>query len=176
MMHKRKPFFIKGNFQLKFILCFMAILAVGTAIAVALIDRDLGEIVEEVVFSAHLSHQSSADIFRETILRTNLRIAGASVAIGILIIVGMYFYLEAFFHYVAKGLERMAGGDYSCRLPGGKINPGRELLDEYNGTAQAMAERTETARGLIGRLKTAVDSTSAPNLQDLKSLHKKLHF
>lgn len=173
-MQKRKPFFVKDNFQLKFIFCYVAILTGGILAATCLIYHSLEGIVEEAAFSSHLSLTSSGELFWRTIVQVNLLISGASVLAGLMVITVAHCYLEVFFRSLAQGLERLAKGDFSFRL---KIKGrwlGRQLLSDVNSAAARLEENSEEIKGLLGHSLALLRSDRPNALSEIKAIYHKL--
>jgi len=172
-MIKRKRFIIKGNIHLKFIICFLTVIAGGVLIAVYLIYRSSNEIVEKATFSCHLSVNSTGELFYRTILETNLLIAGISVIMGLVAIGFFHLYLESFFLSLAEALRRMARGDFDFRL---KTKGGwmvSRLLKDVNGLiANLENDSLETTR-LLDSLLGALDS-GALDLNKIKAANELL--
>ncbi len=173
-MKKRKPFFIRNNFQLKFIIGFISLLVIATLISTFFIERLLQNIVEEAAFSAHLSVGSSGELFWRTIVKVNVIAAGVSVIGGLFMILGMYFYLEFFFRSLASGLNRWANGDFSFRFRTKNKWFGRKLLNDFNETAQPLDDRASKIRLLTESLKTLLNTNQQGAFRDIKAAHDKL--
>ena len=129
-MQRRKPFFIKDNLQLKFLVCFALVLAAGIFSAAVLICRAGWQRVEKQAFSSHLSLDSSGQLFFQVISEINLKAACVTVLVGLLFVVFMHIYLEDFFRRLAEGLKRLGEGDFSG-VPQPSLNRGR-YLSTYN--------------------------------------------
>lgn len=173
-MRKRKPFFIRGNFQLKFLLFYAAILATGIFSAVYLIYRALQGVVEEAAFSSHLSLSSSGELFWPAIVRINIMIAGISVLAGLLAIAGIHYYLDGFFHDLGEGLDRLAKSDFSFRLRTKGRWWVRSLVDDFNQKMEALQKDSERTGALADSLITAIDERRPEMLKEIKSIHSKL--
>ena len=173
-MQKRKPFFVKDNFQLKFIFCYVAILTGGILVAAYLIYRSLEGIVEEAAFSSHLSLTSSGELFWRTIAQVNLWIAGASVLAGLMAITVVHCYLEVFFRSLAQGLERLAKGDFSFRLTIKGRWLGRPLLNDVNSAAARLEENSKEIRELLGHSLALLRSDRPNVVSEIKAIYHKL--
>ena len=173
-MRKRKPFFIRGNFQLKFIFFFVILLMASVFSAVFFIHRSLEGVIEEAAFSSHLSLSSSGELFWRTILQVNLAVAAISVLIGVLIVGWIYFYLENFFRSFVKKLEKLSEGDFAVRIETKKRWWGRQLVADFNAVAGQLEKNSKEVKKITEALITAVDSRPEEALKKIKSLHGSL--
>ncbi len=172
-MQRRKPFFIKDNLQLRFLVCFVLVLAAGIFSAAVLICRAGWQRVEEQAFSSHLSFDSSGQLFSRMILEVNLKVACATVLIGLLLVVFMHIYLEDFFRRLAEGLKRLGEGDFSVRLEIKNRWFGRVLLVEFNDVAAGLQKTSAQMREYIQGSLSAVENNSSHMIEDLKQLSEK---
>ena len=173
-MQKRRPFFIKNNFQLKFILCYIAVLALGVLLSAWLIYRALEGIIEEAAFSSHLSLASSGDLFWRTIVQINLWIAVASALISLVVIIAVHVYLEIFFRSLGQGLDNLAKGDFSFRLKTRGRWFGRQLMSDVNGAAARLDDNAKEIRKLLHQSLELLRSDRPEILSELKAAHQKL--
>lgn len=171
---KRKPFFIQGNFQLKFILYFTAVLASGILTAAILICQMAARAVEKAAFSSHLSMTSSADLVRQIIMDVNWRVGAFCVLAGLLAAVFMYFYLQKFFGTLADYLRELAGGKFSSRLMGFEVLLDRSLSEQYNAMAGQMDRNYTNIKEILDDAIVAIDRNDPVMIQRLKSLTDEL--
>lgn len=172
-MQRRKPFFIKDNLQLKFLVCFVFVLAVGISSAAVLICRAGWQRVEKHAFSSHLSLDSSGQLFFRMILEVNLKVACVTVLLGVLFVIFMHICLEDIFRCLAGGLKRLGEGDFSVRLKTKNRWFGRVLLVEFNDAADGLQKTSTQMREYIRGSLSAVEDHSPRMIEDLKQLSGK---
>ncbi len=172
-MKRRQKFFIRGNFHLKFILSYAAVLAAGILIAVYLIYLSSMDIVERAIFSSHLSVSSTGELFYRAIMQTNLMIAAIIAFIGIVLIASAHLYLEFFFSSLTRALDRLAGGDYSFRfrIRGGWLFSG--LIESVNSLIEKMDEESKERTRLIDKFLETSD-LDAVDIGEIRAIHAKL--
>lgn len=169
-MIKRRPFFIRGNIQLVFILGYVVILSAGILCAAAMIYYHLKEILEGAVFSSHLNLESSEQLFWATIFKINFLIAGASIAGGFIAITTAYFYLEAFFASISAGLDAMARKDTSVRLRPRRLWGTRSLVHEFNEAAVSMEREEIEVRRALEAILLALDSPTRESFRSIRNI------
>lgn len=173
-MQRRKPFFIKDNLQLKFLVCFVLVLAAGIFSAAVLICRAGWQTVEKHAFSSHLSLGSSGQLFFRMILEVNSKVACVTVLLGVLFVIFMHFYLEDVFRRLARGLKSLGEGDFSIRLKTKNRWFGRVLWVEFNDAAASLQKTSTQMREYIQGSLSAVEDHSPRMIEDLTQLSEKL--
>ena len=177
-MQRRKLFFIKDNLQLRFLACFVFVLAAGIFSAAVLICRAGWQRVEKQAFSSHLSLDSSGQLFFQVISEINLKVACVTVLVGLVFVVFMHIYLEDFFRHLAGGLRRLGEGDFSVRLKTKNRWFGRAILIEFNDAAASLQKTSTLKREYVQGSLSAVENNSSHMIEDLKQLSgkfQKLH-
>ena len=148
-MRKRKLFIVRGNFQVKTVLCYVYILTSGIFGVAISIYHTLADVVEEAAFSAHLSYASSGELFWETILKTNLVVGGVSILFLLLIIGFVHIYLNKLFTSLEEGVKLIGRGKYTYRIDMKGKWLGQELLADYNLAAQSLHKNKEEIASLL---------------------------
>ena len=172
-MQRRKPFFIKDNFQLGFLVCFALVLTVGFFSAAVLICRAGWQVVEKQAFSSHLSLDSSGQLFFQVISEINLKAACVTVLAGLLFVVFMHIYLEGLFRRLAEGLRRLGEGDFSVRLETKNRWFGRVLSVEFNDVAAGLQKTSAQMREYIQGSLSEAENNSSHMIEELKQLFEK---
>lgn len=167
MAIKRKPFFIKGNFQLKFILCFIGLLITGIGLSVMFIYGALNYILETASFSAHMSFTTSGQLLWWTILKINLLISSIIIVIAIFMGVIVHVYSENLFHILSEGLDHLKQGDFSFRIKRKGRWGGKNLIGQFNHLATGLYKRLELTRTMLNE---AIQLTQQENVDVVEKL------
>ncbi len=173
-MIKRKPFFIRGNFQLVFILSYVLILAAGVLCDSALIYHMIKGILERAAFSSHLNLDSSGDLFWGTILKVNFLLSCAIIAVGLLAITTIYVYLESFFATLSQGLEKLAAGKVSFRLRRRRLPGMRSFTKDFNEAAHALEKEAADIRAGLEWILSALNSPTRESFHKIKKEHLRI--
>ena len=173
-MRKRKLFFIKKNFQLRFILGCVFIVASGILLSTVIIFSSLRDILEQTIFSSHLNFESSRELFWESIMKVHLQMTCITLLICLVSILYRLIFLKFYFYTLAKGLDQLAKGKLSIRLPEKDIFSDRGLVKDFNQTAAALQKRAEQAQTLLDTAINVIDSQPPDVIQKLKTIHSKL--
>lgn len=166
---KRRPFFIKGNFQIAFIGVFILLLLSETAAAGLLIYRLSAEAIESAVFSSHLAINQSAQIIKPIILKVNGWVALISILLACVAVTAVFFKLHTLFSRIIAKLKGLRDNKEFLPLParGGKNT--RKLIAEFNQAGSALDQRLREIHFLLDSL------TVAEELSSIHKLHGKLH-
>lgn len=173
-MVQRKPFFVKGNSQLKFLFCFVVICAAGISLATVLIYRSVWDLVEQASFSSHLSVRTSAELFRGVIVDVNMKVAVATMGAGLLFILWMHLYLQTFFSCVRDGLAKLGDGDFSFRLKVRGSRQGAGLSAQFNGIAWDMAQRAGEIKEVALKAGHMIDQGGPAMGKELREINRRL--
>ena len=174
MINKRKLFFIKENFNLKFIICFVGGAVVGTAVAAFLVYTRLEDSLEKAAFSSHLSFSSSSELFSRIVWDVNLWVAVISIILGQCLIMAMRHFLENFFRHLNFGLNELARGHFSFRLPGKFHGIGGFLFEDFNLMASVMDKKLKEIMSILDAAQKNLQSDSPAMVEEIKSIHRKL--
>jgi signal transduction histidine kinase len=110
-----------------------------------------------------------------------------AVAISVALAVVLAAWLSRPLRQMARAAERIAGGDYTTRVPGGGPNELASLADSFNSMAQSLADQEKDRTDFIanaahelrtpltnlqGYLEALRDGVVAPTQEQFRSLHE----
>jgi len=173
-MNKRKLFFIKGNFQLRFIIGFTMILIVAVSTSSWLIYQALRVRIEAAAYSAHLSAASSGQLFWGDFWRINLWVLGITVAVGIGMVLALYFYYESFFRSLTYGLNQLARGQWGCRVATKDKWIGCDLIEDFNKLARCYEQKHAAMYRMTDEATQIVRSDEENLINGLEDVHHRL--
>lgn len=163
MSYRRKPFFVKGNFQIALVLGLGGLLFLEVMGAGWWIYRLAAQAIEEAAFRSHLTLQTSAQVIRPVVVRVNLALVGIGILLAGLAVAAAHARLHALFTRMLEGLENLRRNNTSFRLRGMGGKDSRELIQEFNRAASALDKR-------LGELRLVCDLLLAE--KDLKAIQK----
>jgi len=165
---KRRKFFIKGNFQINFILGFILLLFIEVMFAAMIIYKLSYSATEEAMFKSHLMIEKSSQIIEPIILKVNLCVILASILLaGIGTMIG-YFRYRSLFSEIIRGLKNLKDNNSTFRINLGGGKNTRELIREFNHAASYLDKHQAD-------LKIMLDSLSGENeLKNIEKLHIQL--
>lgn len=166
---KRKPFFVKGNFQIVFITGFILLLFLEVISAGFFIYKLSAEAIEVATFSSHINIDRSAQIIKPIIIKVNIYVMLMSVLLAGLATAIAYLRLHALFGKIMSGLENIRDNNTSFRIKPRGDKQACELIKEFNGAASYLDKQTTN-------LRMALDSLIAEKeLSHVVKLHNKLY-
>jgi len=167
--HKRKPFFIKGNFQIAVIASFTLLLFIEVITAGLFIYKLSANAVEDAEYSSHITINSGSQLIKPIILKVNTYAILISILLAGLVAAIMYFRLRALFANIINGLENLRDNNTSFRINQYGIKNTRELIEEFNQAASSLDKRR-------GELQVALDSLiKETDTGHISKLHNRLY-
>ncbi len=147
---------------------------VGTTVAAALVYTRLEESLEKAAFSSHLSFSSSSELFWQIVWDVNLWVAVISIVLGQCLISAMRHLLENFFRHLNLGLNELARGHFSFRLPGKFHWIGGFLFEDFNLMASVMDKKVKKIMAILDAAQKNLQLDSPIIVEKIKSIHQKL--
>lgn len=153
----RRTYFIKKNFQTRFILRFVVTTTIWAVAAAFLFVFMAERRLEEVLYSPHINVRTTVDIITPSLLTAHL----LSLALfGILLLFavwGLWRRLSLPLFILKKDIQRLAGGDLASHITLGEH-------DEFQDLAADLDRMRSELRGKFVRLKerqTALSDAAA---------------
>ncbi len=167
---KRNKFFIKGNFQLSFIIIFISLLFTQILITGLFFLKLTGAAIEEAAFKSHIAIHTSAQIIRPIIIKVNAAAVLTSIFIASIALIIIYIKRHILFTKIITGLEHLKKSDTSFRITlyGGKNTRG--LIKKFNQTSDALDQRKNNL------LKTLNYLIIEEDLNRIEELHRKIRI
>lgn len=166
---KRKSFFLKGNFQIAFIIGFILLLLLEVMLAGFFIYRLSEETLEKAAFSSHITIDRSAQLIKPVILKVNIYTMLMIVLIAGLAVTITNLRLHALFSKIIKGLENLKDNNTSFQIKPHGRKQARELIKEFNQAASYLDKRLAGLRHVIDSL------LGEKELGHIAKLHDKLY-
>ncbi len=166
--NRRKPFFIKRNFQITFIIGFIALLFIEVILAGLFIYRLSNAAFEKETFRPHISINKSSQITGPIILRVNVCSIIISILLAGLIVTISYYKNRDLFDKIIEGLENLRDNNLSFRINarGGKKTV--KLINEFNAAASYFEQRWNNLRVVLDEL------IAEKELRNIEKLHNRL--
>ncbi|WP_020676270.1 hypothetical protein [Geopsychrobacter electrodiphilus] len=170
---RRRKFFIKKEFQGKFI----AIYAVGvlalSGITTLVLNRVLHKIVDEQLYSSHMKVHRTGELFLTPLIQTNLY---SILAVSLLILIFSIVVFKRLNHHFTRmdlAFHAMADGDYqSYDPPGSRFEEINAMIDLVRKTQDDYGSLTAELSKLIQEIDAAVKAGSSHG--QIKALHGRL--
>lgn len=170
---RRRQFFIKKEFQGKFILLFALCVLGPAGVAVAALYVQASWALEKYLFSSHLKITDTGEIFSGLLIRTNLVSAAFMIALVMLLSLYIFHRLNTHFSRMEERFDAMGRGDFSPlpQLPS-RFNEVSTLIDLAEQTRQNYRERFREIEALLNELEKKLTAGAAT--AELRELAKAL--
>jgi hypothetical protein len=147
--NKRKLFFIKRNFQIDFIISFVALLFMEVSISGIFIYRLSAAAVENAAFRSHITINRSAQIIGPIILKVNACGIIVSILLAGLAMAITYRRNRDLFNKITAGLDNLRDNNPSFRIEpyGGKKT--KSFINEFNAAASYFEQRLNNLRFIL---------------------------
>lgn len=165
---RRRKFFIKGNFQINFILGFILLLFTEVLLTAVIIYQSSYSATEKAMYKSHLVIEKSSQIIGPIILKVNLWVILASIVFAGIAAIISYSRYCAFFEEIIRGLKNLKDNNTSFRIKSGGGMNTRELIKDFNHAAAYLDKRQ-------AGLKIILDALSMEReLKNIEKLHIQL--
>ena len=159
---RRRQFFIKKEFQGKFILLF-ALCVIGPAsLSVAVLYWQARQQLEKYLFSSHLKITHTGEIFSELMIKINL--INATLIIVLVIFLSLYIFHRLNMHFLRmeSRFDAMGQGDFSpLPQPQSRFNEVSNLINLGEQTRQNYRERYQNMEALLSRLEESLKNNAS---------------
>lgn len=159
---RRRQFFIKKEFQGKFILLF-ALCVIGPAgLSVAVLYRQARQELEKYLFASHLKITHTGEIFSELLIKINLISATLTIVLVILLSLYIFRRLNTHFLRMETRFDAMGRGDFSLLpQPPSRFNEVSTLINLAEQTRQNYRERYQNIEVLLSKLEKSLKNNAA---------------
>lgn len=167
-MNKRKPFFIKRNFQITFIIGFVALLFIEVMLSGLFIYRLSAAAVEKAAFRSHITINRSAQIIGPIILKVNACGIIVSILLAGLAVAITYRRSRDLFNKIIEGLNNLRDNNLSFRIDERGSRKTAAFINEFNEAATYFEQRMNNLRFI---LEAAI---AEKELKNIEKLHNRL--
>jgi len=170
---RRRQFFIKKEFQGKFILLFALCVIAPAGLSVTALYVQARMALEKYLFSSHLKITHTGEIFSGLLIKTNL--IGSALMIVLVMLLSLYIFrrLNTHFSRMEARLDAMGRGDFSPlpQLPS-RFNEVSTLINLSEQTRQNYRERFREIEALLNKLEEKLSAGAAT--AELREISKEL--
>jgi hypothetical protein len=166
--NRRKPFFIKRNFRLTFIIGFIALLFIEVILTGVFIYKLSAAAVEKEAFRSHISINKSSQITGPIVLKVNVFSVIISIILAGIIVTVSYYRNRNLFDKIIEELENLRDNNLSFRIDAAGGKKARELINEFNAAASYFEQRGNNLQAVLDKL------IAEKELENIEKLHNKL--
>lgn len=171
--NRRRQFFIKKEFQGKFILLFALCVISPAGLAVLALYMQARMALEKYLFSSHLKITDTGEIFSGLLIRTNLISSAFMVVLVLLLSLYIFHRLNLHFYRMEERFDAMGQGDFS--YPPQRASRFKEvsiLINLSEQTRQNYRERFRQIDALLNKLESRL--AGGATTAELREISKEL--
>ena len=170
---RRRQFFIKKEFQGKFILLFALCVIGPVGLAVTALYVQARTELERYLFSTHLKITNTGEIFSGLLIKTNLISSAFMIMLVMLLSLYIFHRLNKHFFRMEARFDAMGQGDFSpLPQPPSRFNEVSTLINLSEQTRQNYRERFREMEALLSKLEESL--TAGAVTVELRQLSKEL--
>lgn len=167
--NKRKPFFLRKNFQMNFIMGFVALLFIEVSLSGLLIYSLSAAAVEKAAFRSHITINSGAQIIGPIILKVNACGIIVSVLLAALAVAITYRRNRELFNKLTEGLDNLRDNNLSFRIEERGSKKTKAFINEFNEAASSFEQRLNNLRFILDC------AIAEKELKNIEKLHARLY-
>lgn len=170
---RRRQFFIRKEFQGKFILLFALCVIGPVGLAVTALYIQARTELERYLFSSHLKITNTGEIFSGLIIKTNLISSAFMIVLVMLLALYIFHRLNTHFFRMEARFDAMGRGDFShLPQPPSRFNEVSTLINLSEQTRQNYRERFRDIEDLLNKLGDSLTAGAAT--AELRQISKEL--
>lgn len=146
VINRRSIYYIKKDFQRRFILVYIAIVLVGVALSGAMFYALLDKGLDNAFYRAHIGITTTGDVTRSPLIVTGISV----VAVATLAVLGFTIFnswsIGKGLYCLSEGLKSVKSGDLTVRI---------------NASRDDLVDLATTFNNAVGSLNCKIDSTKS---------------
>ena len=170
LFDKRKIYFIKKDFQSRFILRFVAVAIIWAAVTIILFTYMAGKRLDAIRYSSHIDIKTMSELLMPVTF--GVQMISLLVFAGILVytINSLWKRLSPPLYSIKKDIVRIAGGDLASEVSLSKDEEFRDLAEDLDGMRRGIREKIIRLKEQQTALSAAADELVRSTLGGKPSL------
>lgn len=167
---RRSIYYIKKEFQRRFILKFLALIALGSILANWVLYTFLQAGIENALYRAHIVIKTTGEVVMSPLIMTGaIIIVAAVVAVAATMLLSSYSVSNRL-RYLAKGVEALKRGDLTIKVETPKGCKFPELYDIFNDTVDSLDDKIIRIKSSLGDLERVASDYERNKKKDTQEL------
>lgn len=170
--NRRRIYYIKKDFQRRFILTYIAMVLAGIALSGGFFYALLNKGLDDVFYRAHIEITTTGDVTRSPLIFTGISV----VVVTILAVLGFTIYsswkMNKRFHCFAEGVKGIKNGDLTFQIDSPHNCELVELAAVFNEAVRILNSKVASTKSKVNELEDAalaIQSDSAGSIDVLLS-------
>lgn len=153
--NRRRIYYIKKDFQRKFILIYITMVLVGTAFSYIILYSLLNKGIDDVFYRAHVRIITTGDVTWSPLILTGLTI----VAVASLAVLGFTIFnsrrIGRSLSCLAEGVKGIKSGDLTVMISASQRDDLSDLADTFNEAVSSLNNKVASTKAKINELEQA---------------------
>lgn len=171
----RRTYYVKKDFQKRFIFEYMALVFLGIVLANGILYLLLNKGVDDAFYKAHIGITSTGDIIWSPLLLTGMAVITAAILNVILFALINTWRVGSCMHCLSSTIKRIGDGDMTTQLPpcqGNKLM--KELDGIFNKATRYLNKRVSSIKGGLEELDAAAAGIEKDRANSIEQVLKKI--
>lgn len=152
--NRRRIYYIKKDFQRKFILIYVTMVLAGIAISGSLFYALLNKGLDKAFYRAHIGITTTGDVTRSPLIMTGLTVVAVATLAVLAFTIFNSWSIGKGLYCLAEGLKGVKSGDLTV-----KINTSRDdlvdLTTAFNNAVGSLNSKVDSAKSKVNELEEA---------------------
>ena len=167
----RKTYYIKKDFQKRFILEYLALVFLGAVLANWMLYVLLNKAIDDSFYSAHIVITTTGEVVRSPLVWANVAVVSASVAAVLTFIFLNSWKVGNLLHSLAEGIEGLKNGDLTIQVKKceGHLS---EAACAFNNTVMQLNRKITAVKEDLTKIEETASGLEADRASTLAQLLK----
>lgn len=175
-LYKRKSYFVKKDFQFRFILKFCIILLIGVIISTGLLFLFSQKTLTSSFEQSRLIIKNTGLAILPSVLYTNLITLGLITLATIIVTLFVSHKIAGPMFRFEKELKEIGGGDFTRRVTLREKDQITDMADRLNNMIASLQDKVIDIRTEVEHVRKSASTQNAPKtlIDELNKLHQKI--
>ncbi|MBI4685661.1 MAG: methyl-accepting chemotaxis protein [Nitrospirae bacterium] len=160
--YRRKKYFVKKNFQARFILKFLVLSSIASILSILLFNYLAYRKIDSVLFSMRIPASGAGELLLKEAFYSNLFAIAVVVIMVMITVRGIFHKIARPLYAIRANLQKIRSGDLSLKIALRRGDEFKDVADELNGMILGLHQRFTEIKGNAQQL-----SEYARELKDL---------
>ncbi|MDO8446936.1 MAG: methyl-accepting chemotaxis protein [Deltaproteobacteria bacterium] len=170
-INMRRTYYIKKDFQKRFILEYLALIFLGAVLANGMLYTLLDKGIDEAFYRAHISITTTGDVVRSPLVLTNMAVVFASLAAVLVSIWLNSWKIGNLLHCLTEGIEGLKNGDLTVQVKACKDHL-TEVAETFNKAVMQLNRKITSVKDELTKIEETALSLETDRAGTLEQLLK----
>lgn len=156
--NRRRIYYIKKDFQKRFILIYIAIVVIGIVLSSSMLYYLLHKGIDEAFYRAHVDISTTGDITQSPFMLTGVTVVTVATLTVILFTVFYFWKINRSLHSLAEAVNGIKGGDLTVRMNTSQNEDLADLSNVFNEAVKSINNKITSAKSAVNALEEAVSA------------------